>query len=267
MNKNHEKIIYYSDELNDEFAGDSIIPKKIDENYFYGDSSLGWKIKHYFFYKIIAHPIAFVFVKLKYHHKFVNKEVIKPYIHKAKFQFGNHTNNIMDALIPSFMQFPNHNYLIVNANNVSMPVLGKITPYLGAVPLPDNMAASKNFMNIIKLRIVENRTFTIYPEAHIWPFYTKIRPFGENSFRYPISYDLPTFAFTNTYQKRKFSKTPQMVTYIDGPFFADKSLSLKEQRRDLRDKVYNAMVKRSKNNNVELIKYIKKPDLDEDKDD
>lgn len=265
MSKNKEtKIIYYSDELHDEFAGDSIKPKKIDENFFYGDSSAGWKIIHYFWYKIVAHPLAYFFMKLKYHHVFVNKEVIKPYIGKAKFQIGNHTNNIGDALIPSFLQFPNHNFLIVNANNVSMPLLGKITPYMGAIPLPDNMAATKNFMNILKLRISENRSITIYPEAHIWPFYTKIRPFGDQSFRYPVQYDVPTFAFTNTYHKRRFSKNPQIITYVDGPFFADKSLSTKEQRKDLRDKVYNAMVERSKNNTVELIKYIKKTEDNND---
>ena len=170
----------------------------------------------------------------------------------------------MDALIPTFLQFPNHNYVIVNPNNVSMPVLGKITPYLGAVPLPDNMAATKNFMNIIKLRIHDNRTVSIYPEAHIWPFYTKIRAFTDASFRYPIQYDVPSFAFTNTYQKRRFSKTPKMVTYVDGPFFADKSLPLKEQRADLRNKIYNAMVERSKNNTVELIKYIKETEENHD---
>ena len=48
-----------------------------------------------------------------------------------------------------------------------------------------------------------------------------------------------------------------MVTYVDGPFFADKNLSPKERRLDLRNKVYAAMVERSKNNNVELIKYVK----------
>lgn len=255
--KDQIKIIYYKDELNDEFAGDSIKPKKIDEYFFYGDNSFAWRIIHYFWYKIIAHPIAYFFMKLKYRHVFVNKKAIKPYIKSAKFQIGNHTNNIADALIPSFMQFPNHNYLIVNANNVSMPFLGKITPYLGAIPLPDNMAATKHFMNYLKLRIEGNSSITIYPEAHIWPFYTKIRPFSDQSFRYPVQYDVPTFAFTNTYHKRKFSKNPKIITYIDGPFFPDKNLSSKEQRKNLRDRVYKAMVERSKNNDIELIKYIK----------
>ena len=141
-----------------------------------------------------------------------------------------------------------------------MPFLGRITPYLGALPLPDNLAAGKNFMEALKLHIQENNNIMIYPEAHIWPFYTKIRPFPDASFKYPVQYKTPVFCFTNIYQKRRFSKNPRMLTYIDGPFFPDESLSLKEQRKDLRDKVYNTMVERSKLNNIEIIKYIKKVD-------
>ena len=33
-----DKVIYYSDELNDEFAGDNIVPIKIDKNYIVGSA-------------------------------------------------------------------------------------------------------------------------------------------------------------------------------------------------------------------------------------
>ncbi len=97
----------------------------------------------------------------------------------------------------------------------------------------------------------------IYPEAHIWPYYTKIRPFDEKSFRYPVDFDKPVFSFTNTYQKRKFSKKPKMVTYVDGPFFPDASVPKKARQLKLRNEVYDAMTKRSQANNIEVIKYLK----------
>ena len=98
----------------------------------------------------------------------------------------------------------------------------------------------------------------IYPEAHIWPFYTKIRPFTESSFRYPIQNKCPVMCFTNTYQKRKFGKKAKIVTYIDGPFYADSSLKRKAQKVELRNRVYEAMVERSRNNTLVLATYIKK---------
>ena len=98
----------------------------------------------------------------------------------------------------------------------------------------------------------------IYPEAHIWPFYTKIRPFTESSFRYPIQNKCPVMCFTNTYQKRKLGKKAKIVTYIDGPFYADSSLKGKAQKVELRNRVYDAMVERSRNNTLVLATYIKK---------
>ena len=80
--------------------------------------------------------------------------------------------------------------------------------------------------------------------------------FKDVSFKYPIKYNVPAFCITNTYQKGKKDKI-KIVTYIDGPFFADKNLSIQEQKKDLRNQIYNCMGEQSKKSNVEYIKYIK----------
>lgn len=101
----------------------------------------------------------------------------------------------------------------------------------------------------------------IYPEAHIWPYYTGIRNFKDSSFRYPAQLEVPVFCFTNTYQKRKWRATPRIVTYVDGPFYPDKGLSLREQKQQLHEKVIATMKERCKNSNVELIQYVRKEEL------
>lgn len=259
-----EKIIYYTDELNDEFSGDNIKPKKIDGNYKYHSNSLFYKICHFFFYRVIATPLAYIYLKLKFHHKIKNKKCVKAYKKSGYFLYGNHTQNIGDAVIPSFITIPKDVYLIVHPNNVSMPVLGKITPFLGALPLPDDFKASKNFVTALEKRLNEKNAVVVYPEAHIWPYYTKIRPFTDASFRYPVNLKLPVFSFVNTYRKRKHGKGVNIVTVVDGPFFADESLPPKEQRKKLRDEVYFSMVKASEKSDIEVIKYIKK-DIEKDK--
>lgn len=164
--------------------------------------------------------------------------------------------------MPHMMNFPKTNSTIVHPNNVSMPYLGRITPSLGAIPLPDDRAAYRNFLNCIEHRIEQKQCVVIYPEAHIWPFYTKIRPFTDTSFHYPVKLGMPVFCFTNTYQKRKFSKKPRIVTYIDGPFYADAALPVKEQKTDLRNRVYACMKEHSNANEVTWIRYIKKGEKD-----
>ena len=250
--------IYYSDELGDEFSTAEITARKIDETYDYGGKSLGWKIIHFFLYFIVGWPVAWLYMKIFWAHKIVNRKVFNGFESGAIFLYGNHTSVYFDALVPAFVSRPRHAFVIVHPNNVSIPVVGRILPFVGALPLPDNLAAGKNFMDTMKFHVQNGRSIAIYPEAHIWPFYTKIRPFIDASFKYPVQFGAPVFCFTNTYQKRRFFKSPKIVTYVDGPFFPDEGLGQKESRKNLRDKVFSKMTERSDLNTVEVIKYIRK---------
>lgn len=250
-------IIYYKDELKDEFSTAVIEPKVIDGNYKYIHKSLWKRFTHFFWYRMVATPLAFLYLKVYFGHKIINKKVIKQTKDTGCFLYGNHTHFMADALIPTMITTPKDTYVIVHPNNVSMAFLGRITPSLGALPLPDDAEAAKNFIQAVETRIKEKHVVTIYPEAHIWPYYTKIRPFENTSFRYPVKCKVPVYCFTNTYQKRRFRKIPRMVTYVDGPFYPDVQLSGTQQRENLRKQVYEIMVKRSKNSNIQMNQYIK----------
>lgn len=128
---------------------------------------------------------------------------------------------------------------------------------LGALIIPENISKMKEFLKAVKYRIEQGRAIIIYPEAHVWPYYTKIRPFKETSFNFPISNKVPTFCMTTTYYKRKNKNKPGIKVYVDGPFFSNNSLNTKEQAKELSQKVYEKMVERSKNSNYEYIEYKK----------
>lgn len=260
-----KKIIYYQNELEDEFSAAQIKARAIDENYDY-DGGLGRRIARLFVYVIFAKPVAFIYLKLFYGHRIVNRKIIKDYLKKKSdkgfFLYGNHTNAGADALIPSMVCMPKNVSVIVHPNNVSMPVFGHVTPCLGAIPLPDDKKAMVNFMKSVEARVCKVKDcITIYPEAHIWPYYTHIRPFTDKSFGYPVKYKTPVFCFTNTYQKRFFFGGVRMVTYVDGPFYPEDGIPVVKSRKYLRDAVYDTMVKRSGNNSIEKIVYKKKQDI------
>lgn len=253
-----ERVIYFEDEANDEFSSAVITPRVIDENYKYVHTSLFKRFTHFFWYRMVATPIAWLYAKIFHRYKIIGRKKVKPYKRSGYFLYGNHTHHLYDTLIPSLISMPKDAYVIVHPNNVSMPYLGRVTPSMGAIPLPDNRTAYRNFRAAIEYRIEKGCAVAIYPEAHIWPYYTKIRPFPDTSFTYPIKCGVPIFIYTNTYQKRRFSQKPRIVTYVDGPFFPDSELSLSADRARLRDIAYRTMVMRAKNSNVEYIKYIKK---------
>ena len=252
------KVIYYSDELNDEFSLAEITPRKIDEDYVYIHTSLFKRFTHFFWYRIIATPIAFAYVKLVFAHTSRGKHKLKKHLRDGYFLYGNHTQDIADPFIPNVVTFPKTDYVIVHPNNVSMPVLGKITPSLGALPVPDGVKAYKNFKQAIETRVSEGHCIVIYPEAHIWPYYTGIRDFPDTSFAYPAKLGAPVYCFTNTYTKQKFTGRPKIITYIDGPFYPDMSKPQRVRRRELRNKVYETMCRRAEKSDHIQIRYIKR---------
>ena len=253
-----KKVIYYNDELNDEFSSAKIIPIKIDGNYKYNRSSL-WNFCSLIAQNVLSMPIKIGYSKIKFRIKYIGKEKLKKYKKEGYFVYVNHTQEFADTFIPSIPIYPKRNFLIVNPENISMKFLKNIVEMLGAIPVPGDKDAMKNFLETIKSHIRKGHSITIYPEAHIWPYYTKIRPFKSVSFQYPVNLEKPVFCMTNTYQSYgKNNDKIKIVTYIDGPFFPNTELSKKEQKEELRNKIYDCMVERSKNSNIEYIKYIKR---------
>ena len=256
--KMKKQIIYYNDDQSCDVVDFNVKTKKIDGNYKYIRKGVISKASRFFWYRLIATPIAFLYCIIKFHIRIKNKKLLRQAKKTGFFLYGNHTHNTADAFIPNLIVFPRSTYVIVHADNVSMKLLGKVTPALGALPLPDDIHGAKNFLDAVQKRIAQKNCITIYPEAHIWPYYTKIRPFLSASFKYPIKYGVPSFCFTNTYQKKKFSNKPKITTYIDGPFYPEPGLSVKENEEKLKNKIYECMVERSKQSNYEYIKYIYK---------
>ena len=258
MNEHH--VNYYRDELSDEFSRARIQARRIDGHYRYPTDSIRTRLLHAFCYRIIAAPIAFLYTQCKFRHRIVGSECLRPYLHTGYFLYGNHTQDIGDAFLPNMLQKRQDKYVIVHPSNVSIPVIGRATPFMGALPLPDDHVAYRNFITTLEHRLRAGNAVVIYPEAHIWPYYTGLRPFGDASFCYPVRFDVPAFCFTNTYQRQNNRKTPQIVTYVDGPFFPDKCLSPRLCRRDLRDRIYACMTERAKRSDMVMIEYIKKED-------
>lgn len=253
-----QKVIYYTDELNNEFSEAIIKPDVVDENYKYIHKNVFWKIGASFVY-LISLPIKFLYPKIKFHIKYVGKEKLKPYKNQGYFIYANHTQPFCDTFIPTNHVFPKTNALIVNPENVSMSGTKTMVKMLHAIPIPNNLNGMKNFLDAIEYYIAKKHaSITIYPEAHIWPYCTWIRNFKDVSFKYPIRLNTPSFCVTNTYHKFKKNNV-QVISYIDGPFFQNKELKTqKERQKELRDRIYKQMCERAKENNIEVIKYLKK---------
>ncbi len=208
---------------------------------------------------ILTLPLKVLYTKLKFRIKYVGREKFNLCKNRGYFIYGNHTQPIGDTMIPSLGNYPKRNFFIVSPENVSMPGLGGLVLLLGAIPVPCDFEGMKHFMKAVEDKIRNNFSVTIYPEAHIWPYYTHIRPYKEVSFHYPVQLSCPVYVLTNTYHQRgRNGRKVRIITYIDGPFFPDESLKFRDRLKELRDRVYECMELRSRESDFEYIEYRKK---------
>jgi len=256
-----QRVIYYSDELNDDFAGTDITARRIDADYDYVPSSPLWKTAAFVLYRIIATPLVWLLCKLVCGLRIKNRKALRSLRGKGFFMYGNHTNGMADAFTPTLAAFPHRAHIIVNPDAVSIKGLGTIVAMLGAIPLPATLSGMKAFRKAIDCRYTQNRAVAIYPEAHIWPYYTGVRDFPAASFEYPVRLGAPCIAFAATYRRRKlFCKLPPLMTItLSEPIYPDSSLPDREAKQKLRDEVYSFLsAEICTDDNFEYIKYVRR---------
>lgn len=99
--KSRQKVIYYHDELNDEFSSAKIKARKIDENYRFVHTNPFYRFFSAFLYRVIAKPLGLLYMKVAFGWKVKNKQVLKTIPKKsAYFLYANHTNAAADPFIP-----------------------------------------------------------------------------------------------------------------------------------------------------------------------
>ncbi|MCI8332590.1 MAG: 1-acyl-sn-glycerol-3-phosphate acyltransferase [Clostridiales bacterium] len=258
-----KKVVYYTDELQDDFAITRNItkPKEPTGGRFYESSSFVKKPIVWLLYRAVATPVCWIYSRVFHGVRVKNRSVILK-LRGGCFLYGNHTQNVIDAFLPTIAAFPKRCDVITARDAVSLPVIKHVVPALGGVPLPETYRDVHSFMESIRRRLKKGHAIAIYPEAHIWPYYNKIRPFSEAAFTYPCRFGVPAVPFTVTYRKRKIlSFLPPVVTVVIGePVLPDASLGKKEAMKQMRDAVYEQMC-RAAEESYAHIEYVKR-DMD-----
>ena len=254
------KAVRYYDRYDVDFVENSGQEYRLPENYRWIRGKWWEKsicsVAHY-----AVRLASFVYCRLILRIKVVGKEKLKQAGPSGYFVFGNHTQIVADSGCPVNINSPRKVYITVSPANLGIPVLGKMLPWMGAIPIPDDRHRLPEMCAAIEQRCKEGAAIMIYPEAHLWPFCTEIRPFSAVSFKYPVELGAPVFVSTTTYQTRKKGGRPAITVYIDGPFnTGEKPESpggIRARQRELCEQVRQTMEMRSRENTCEYVKYIK----------
>ncbi len=256
--ENKSKAIYYTDELTDDFAGVERKTVNIDADFKFIRNGVLWRTVAFAAYRILMTPVAYLYCKLFLGLKKVNNTRVPIKKCGGCFLYSNHTLLTGDAFLPTVMMFPKKVYPIVNPENISTVGTKNFLLMCGAIPIPQSPSAFKGFLGAVDERVRQGHCVSVYPEAHIWRYYTGIRPFENKSFRFPVKSDAPVYVSTTTFHKRRFLKSPRITVYLEGPLYPDTSLPPKEAQKKLRDEVYEIMCRNSQNSTYAFYKYIRK---------
>ena len=252
------RTIYYSDELNDDFSGLKVRNKPLGEKYRYIRKGFLFRAFEGPFYYGIMIPVVYMLQKVFSHQKFANRKLLKQAKKDGYFLVSNHTQVQSDSYIGPLAAWPKKCFIISNPDVLAIPGLRLGMQAYGVIPVGDTLEHKKEFLRCVDTRVNAGKAVIVYPEAHVWPFYTGIRPFDYQSFCHITRTKKPMFVLTNCYQKRRFFKRPKIVTYADGPFYPNGALKEMEAARELRDIAYDVMNKRVREHTTcEYIQYIK----------
>ncbi len=217
-----------------------------------------WGAVLYRIFKLFGQYYERVYWQAKFH----GREKLKAARGRGYVIYANHTNPFHDVFGPAIAA-DRRIFTIISPVNLLVPGIGKFLPLIGGLPLGKTKAEKAAFNEAVDKRLAQKNCLVVYPEAHVWPFATQIRPFpaGDRSFKYAARNNLPIFTMTTTYHRRKNKRRgdlPRMEIYLDGPFFPDPKKTEDENRAFLAKKAETSLRKMSKNSTYEYYKYIKK---------
>lgn len=255
------KVAYYSDELNDDFNEIGLTRPSVPEGYKYKRTNVINNILSGILYHGIAKPILGLYC-LCHGIRVKGKRNLKLLNGQGAYLYSNHVA-ISDVFkFQSLVFFNKKRVNIVGySDSLSMPIVRNLCRALGYLPLPlkGDLKNATALADAMDFYVKKKQFILIYPEAHIWPYYTKIRPFSPASFTYPAKHNAPVVPIVTTWRKPLIGKKPKQTIYVLEPIFPLEDKDYTENRIYLHKECYDAMVNLANSvNQYEYIKYIKK---------
>jgi 1-acyl-sn-glycerol-3-phosphate acyltransferase len=231
---------------------------QLPEEYCWIHSSPVYSAGSFVLYRLF-YGFAFFYLHLRHHLRIENRQVFKQVKDQGFFLYINHTQAIADPFLASQILKKRRGYIICRKDNLAIPILGRLLPSLGALPIPDNRNQMSSFRKAISARIKQKQAVVIFPEGHVWNYANFLRPFSLSSFGFPIENNAPSFCASVTYDapKRKGAR-PGMRVFVDGPFYPDSTLSKPAARKKLQEQIEKAMRCRIEGRSYEYIHYVYK---------
>ncbi len=267
MKPKQKKTIYYNDEAKDDFSNVQIKKRKqinVNQSYNYLPKSRAFKFASFVFYFLFATPLLIVANFLFFKTKTKGRKNLRKLKGKGYFVYANHTHYRDAWLTPISIARFKKSYVIAEKSAFEIPIARGLVKIGGGLPVPDTPLGLKNLAKSIATIIENKQIVTIFPEAHIWPYFTGIRPFPLTSFRFAANTNAPAVPVAVCYKKKKLFgnyRKPKQVVFIGEPVFAKSHFSNRENAEFLRKECYSFIKATTKRESTySYVDYVKAPE-------
>lgn len=141
---------------------------------------------------------------------------------------------------------------------------GKLYQAVGGFPVVNTITGYKKTLDAMKDVLFERKWLHIYPEAACWQYYVPLREFKEGCFRLAYETAKPIIPIGISYRKAHgffllYKRNKPLITLTIGePMYADKTLSMKEARKKLKDECFLKMLELCGISSIEENNELKK---------
>jgi 1-acyl-sn-glycerol-3-phosphate acyltransferase len=267
VKENGKTTVYYQEITEDVVELKSRHDVCVDEKYEYLSKCWLRRGFDFFFYYCIAYPILGLRMKWHYGIKVVGKENLKDLKNTGFILYVNHSQ-VSDAFMPQVSILPpKRGYIIASHDSILNPFERFFTKSLGALPVPSTLKAAVNLNKAVKKILEMKQVVIIYPEAHSWPYYTKVREFPVTSFHFPVENNVPVLCAAVTYRKpKKEGRAPKITVTLSKPIYVKDELNKKEKMQYFHDEVYQFLKEKIETKeNYEYYHYVKEENSEKEK--
>ncbi|MBS6464009.1 MAG: 1-acyl-sn-glycerol-3-phosphate acyltransferase [Firmicutes bacterium] len=258
------QTIVYRDELTDDFFETRTNRTvSVDGNYRYLPKNPFFRFFSFLAYYCLALPLLWLYGKLILRVRVEGRKNVRKLKKTGYVVYCNHTNWWDSFIGAVFVARPKRTYVVANKTAISIRGIRTLVRMLGCIPVPDTTRAFMNFNGAVKRLMKEKKALVVFPEAHIWPYYTGIRPFSAVSFQYAVAGGVPALPVAVTYRAPKKggkrAKKPRPTIHIGEPVYPDLTVGKKCAAEKLRERVYDFMVtKAASPDNYAFCRYVKR---------
>lgn len=189
---------------------------------------------------IIITPILWILNKVMFGFEVQGKENIRK-VAGGKITISNHIH-YMDCTMNGLINFPERTYFPTLASNFKIPVIRHLIRLLYAIPIPKKQRHKEKFYNQIKKALKDGKIIHMYPEASLWPYYEKIRPFKKGAFKIAVETNCPIVPILYRFEEPDgifalYKRKKCIHAKVLPPVYPNTELEKNERIRDLEKRV------------------------------